>query len=60
MRGIPITEVQLPKPDSLEAEGIGMDYDRISVVYGLSFDPFDIGKIIRANEINDIVRNSGR
>jgi hypothetical protein len=30
------------------------EYDRLSVAYGLSFDAFDIGQIIKSNEISDI------
>jgi hypothetical protein len=55
LAGYPVLPMKLPKPEQLEAEGIsGTDYDRISVAYGLSFDPFDIGEIIREDEVEDI------
>lgn len=51
----PIKITKLPKPDQLVAQGVSeSDYDRISVAYGLSFDPFDIGEIIKKNEVDDI------
>ncbi len=52
----PVINKGLPKPDNLEAPGIdGNDYDRLAVAYGLSFDPFDIGEIIKMDEVEDIV-----
>jgi hypothetical protein len=50
----PLREIKLPKPGDLEAPGISRDeYDRVSVAYGLSFDPDDIGEIVRESEIED-------
>ena len=46
---------QLPVPDDLQVPGITpKDYARLSVAYGLSFDPFDVGQIKRMNEIDDV------
>ena len=55
LNGVPINVMQLPKPDQLNAQGVPNSYfDRISVAYGLSFDPFDIGEITREDEISDL------
>ena len=44
-----------PVPDDFEASGLGPDtYARFAVAYGLSFDPWDIGQIVRMNEIEDV------
>ena len=54
LSGFPIKPMKLPKPDQLEAHGLrGDDYDRLSVAYGLSFDPFDIGEIIKQDDVDD-------
>ncbi len=46
----------LPYPEDLEASLLdGNIYSRLTVAYGLSFDPFDLGKIVRKGEIEDIV-----
>ena len=46
---------QLPVPDDLQIPGMSpKDYARLSVAYGLSFDPFDIAQIKRMNEIDDV------
>ena len=51
---IRIAHMPLEIPDDIEAPLATPDnYDRLSVAYGLSFDPFDIGEIIRASEIED-------
>ena len=45
---------KLPAPDDLE--GIGNDvisFERLLVAYGLSNDPFDIGKIIKSQNVPD-------
>ena len=47
--------VQLPVPEDLEMPShLAATYARLAVSYGLSFDPFDIGKIKPASEIKDI------
>lgn len=47
--------LQLPVPEDLEMPGdFATAYARLAVAYGLSFDPFDIGKIKRESEIEDI------
>lgn len=44
----------LTKPDQLLAPGlVAVEYDRLSVAYGLSFE--EIGDIIRSHEIDDFV-----
>lgn len=44
----------LPLPDDLQgAEFSAGDFHRLLVAYGLSIDPFDIGKIIKAQDIVD-------
>ncbi len=54
--GFPVKAMKLPKPDQLEANGLHEDdYNRVSVAYGLSFDPFDIGEIIKEDDIDDIL-----
>lgn len=48
----------LPKPENLKADKVGNTYyNRLSVAYGLSFDPFDIGEIIKEDEIENIEKN---
>jgi len=48
----------LPKPGDLKADKIGnTHYNRLSVAYGLSFDPFDIGEIIKMGDIEDVSLN---
>jgi len=50
-----IATKKLPKPEQIEAESLpDKEYDRISVAYGLSFDPFDIGTIMKEDETDDI------
>ena len=45
----------LPEPINLEAGQIPEDsYDRISVSYGLSHDPLDIGEIVKEGDVEDI------
>ncbi len=34
-------------------------FDRLSVAYGLSYDPYDIGEIIKKSEIEDDVEPEG-
>ena len=42
-------------PEDLRANSIPKGtYNRLSVAYGLSYDPYDIGKIIRMEDIEDI------
>jgi len=47
--------LNLPIPEGLESEGIKtQDYDRISVAYGLSLEPLDIGLIIKQCDVKDV------
>ncbi|MBS1770564.1 MAG: hypothetical protein JSS77_12940 [Acidobacteria bacterium] len=47
-----LVQARLPRPDRLQADRMTEEsYDRISVAYGLSFDPLDIGRIIRTDEL---------
>lgn len=58
--GFPLKKMKLPKPDQLEAKGITeAEYDRLSVAYGLSFDPFDIGEIVKEGDIDDVTEEAG-
>ena len=58
--GFPVKAMKLPKPDQLEANGLREDdYDRVSVAYGLSFDPFDIGEIIKEDDVDDVPAEDG-
>ena len=41
----------LVQPENLDAEGV--EYDRLSVAYGLSLDPDNIAKIIKSQDIGD-------
>lgn len=51
-----LSSKSLPKPENLKAEKVGnTHYNRLSVAYGLSFDPFDIGEIIKMEDIEDIL-----
>lgn len=60
LSGFPVKAMRLPKPDQLEANGLSeSDYGRISVAYGLSFDPFDIGEIIKEDEVDDVPCDGG-
>lgn len=46
--GYPLKILSLPVPERLRSEGITLsNYHRLSVAYGLSYDPFDIGVVIR-------------
>jgi len=46
---------KLPKPENLKADGVeSVQYSRLSVAYGLSFDPFDIGEILRMENVEDV------
>lgn len=57
--GFPLRMMKLPRPDQLEANAISsVDYDRISVAYGLSFDPYDIGEIVRESDVSDVEEDS--
>ena len=50
---------ELPKPDQLEApELLHKDYDRLAVAYGLSFDSFEIGKVIPESNIENVYREN--
>lgn len=47
--------LRLPVPEDLEMPGnLATAYPRLAVAYGLSFDPFDIGKIKPESEIEDL------
>lgn len=46
--------VQLPKPESLEADIDNDLYHRLAVAWGLSHESFNIGKYVRPSEIDDI------
>lgn len=53
--GFPVKAMRLPKPKDLDAKGIcEAEYDRISVAYGLSYDPFDIGEVRKKDEVTSI------
>lgn len=46
---------KLPKPDTLEANHVDeLDFDRLSVAYGLSFNALDLGQIRPESEIDDV------
>ncbi len=46
---------QLELPEKLQAPlADDAEYDRLPVAYGLSFDPYDIGEIKKAGEIDDL------
>ena len=45
---------ELPFPGDLKGEGLERrDFHRLLVAYGLSVDPFDIGKIIKSQDVPD-------
>tara|TARA_R110000851_G_scaffold98223_2_gene212654 strand:+ start:3702 stop:5246 length:1545 start_codon:yes stop_codon:yes gene_type:complete len=47
-RDFPLKILTLPIPERLRAEGVEIeDYHRLSVAYGLSYDPFNIGSTIK-------------
>jgi hypothetical protein len=47
-------QLRLEFPDDLDAPLLpDGSYDRLSVAYGLSYDPYDIGEIIKKSEIED-------
>ena len=49
-----IEELYLETPDDLHAPELPIgSYDRLSVAYGLSYDPFDIGEIRKKSEVPD-------
>lgn len=47
----------LAQPKDLDAEGV--EYDRLSVAYGLSLDPDNIAKIIKSQDIGDYEEEPG-
>jgi len=48
------TRIRLDAPEDLEHPGLPENtYDRLSVAYGLSHDPFDIGEIRKKSEVPD-------
>ena len=49
-----IRQIQLPKPNSLDAEIDDKSYHRLAVAWGLSQASFKIGKYERPSEIDDI------
>ena len=49
-----IRQINLPKPDSLEAQIDDNSYHRLAVAWGLSHDSFNIGTYSRPSEIGDI------
>lgn len=50
-----LTQRTLGKPDRLVAPGVGaVNYDRLSVAYGLSHEQFDIGTIVPQHELDDL------
>ena len=50
-----LVSTELPEPEDFEADlREGAPYNRLALAYGLSFDPFDIGQIIRMNDIDDM------
>lgn len=50
-----LVSADLPEPEDLEADlSKGTPYNRLALAYGLSFDPFNIGEIIRMKEIDDM------
>jgi hypothetical protein len=52
-----LREVSLPVPADLDmGSAPGHVYSRLAVAYGLSFDPFDIGQIVRMNQVKDMPR----
>jgi hypothetical protein len=45
-KGYPLKIISIPVPERLRSEGITLsNYHRLSVAYGLSYDPFDIGVV---------------
>ena len=49
-----LRSTQLPVPNDLSfPDSVDNHYSRLSVAYGLSFDPFDIGRIKKMCEIDD-------
>lgn len=53
--------IELPRPDDLEMRKSGeMEWHRMAVAYGLSFDPDDIGRIRTPEEIEPVERELPR
>lgn len=58
--GYPLYLFDLPELDKLDVSGfLGVDSERLSVAYGLSFDAFQIGKITHPDPIIAPVENAG-
>jgi len=52
--------LRLEFPDDLDASSLPEgSYDRLSVAYGLSYDPYDIGEIMRKSEVEDDLEPKG-
>ena len=50
-----LAPTELPEPEDFSADlREDAPYSRLALAYGLSFDPFDIGEVIRMNEIDDM------
>lgn len=53
--------MRLPLPNDLDAPGlVPIDFDRLSVAYGLSFDKFDIGEVIPEFDIENVHDQNGQ
>ena len=56
-----IVRATLPMPDNIRAPGLDSEsFHRLLVAYGLSFEPFDLGKIIETSKIPDIDTQSNK
>lgn len=55
LSGFKFIQKEFPIPNDLVADGLDThEFDRLSVAFGLSYEPFDIGEIIKSDEIDDI------
>lgn len=57
LNGFPLINIELPQPEPEQLQAPGLDdgdYNRLSVAHGLSFDPDNIGEIVRQEDVDDI------
>ena len=56
-----LRESRLPIPDDFQfTSDLSAGFDRMAVAYGLSYDPFDIGRIVGFDDIKDLEQEDAK
>ena len=56
-----LRESRLPIPDDFQfTSDLSAGFDRMAVAYGLSYDPFDIGRIVGFDDIKDLEQEDSK